>query len=78
MSQKQKAFALAHSRGGFILPSVRHNEDQVRAYAVETERMYDINSRCLTHKQLWKRCYGQGFRVVAVVVTRPASNSEAK
>jgi hypothetical protein len=70
MSKKQKAFALAHSRGGFILPSIRFNEDQVRKYAVETERMYDDTTN-RTDRQLWKRCYGQGFRVVAVVVSRP-------
>jgi hypothetical protein len=77
MSKNRNAFALAHSRGGFILPSIRHNEDQVRAYAVEIERMYDDATR-MTDKQLWKRCYGQGFRVVAVVVTRPHLSTPEK
>ena len=72
--KKQAAFALQHSRGGIILPSVRHNADQVRTYAVETEREYALaDEDHLTDKQLWKRCYGQGFRVVSVSVSTGSS-----
>jgi hypothetical protein len=70
--KSQPAFALQHSRGGIILPSVRHSEGQVRAYAIDTEREYETDEYggCIkTDKQLWKRCYGQGFRVVSVVVS---------
>lgn len=69
----QKAFALAHSRGGIILPSVRHNEQQVRDYAVEGEGQADCDH--LTDGRVWKRIYGQGFRVVAVALSSPESKS---
>lgn len=67
---RQNGFVLQHSSGGIILPSARHNEQQVRDYAVESEREYgQTDCDHLTDNRVWKRVYGQGFRVVPIVVS---------
>ena len=67
---KYLGFALYHPSTKLIsLRTVRYAKHQVRQEAVETEREYlPADEEHLTDKQLWKRLYGQGYRIITVEV----------
>lgn len=75
---KYFGFALYHPGTALIsLSSVRHSRPQVRDSAVDTMREYLLAEEAhLTDKQLWKRLYGQGYRVIPVEVLHSPQERE--
>jgi hypothetical protein len=70
-------FALYHPGTNLItLRTVRYAKHHVRQEAVETERHYLLDEeKHLTDKQLWKRLYGQGYRIIPVEVLHSPQES---
>jgi hypothetical protein len=76
--QKYLGFALYHPGTNLIsLRTVRYAKSHVRQEAVETEREYLLSDEDhLTNKQLWKRLYGHGYRIIPVEVLHSPQESE--
>lgn len=64
---KTKAFAVSQL-GVIGLPTVCCTAKEARKQAVDSEREYLSDQGKETDSQIWKRLYGQGYRVVPVTI----------
>jgi len=75
---KYMGFALYHPGTALIsLRTVRYAKHQVREEAIETERHYALPGKEMeSDSKIWKRLYGQGYRVIPVEVLHSPQESE--
>lgn len=55
--------------GHVVVASARRTAREVRAYAIETDRVYALDDEDTSAKALWKRNWREGWRVVPVTLS---------